>query len=103
MNDSEFAEELVARLNLFISANPDRAHATLFVPLSHAGYASVGHFVGQLAMPRNITSEATAEDLKNVKFVAPVLEGARIVRFETVTGAELQRRHAAATADEGQS
>lgn len=93
MNDPEFVDELVTRLNLVIDADPERANAVFGVSLQGAGYASVGHFIGQLAMPRHITKEATASDVENVKFVVPVVEDQRIVKFESVTGAELQRRH----------
>jgi hypothetical protein len=96
MTDGEFLEELVIRLNLIIEADKDRASAVFGTPLVHARYASVGHFLGQLAMPRTITKEASAEEVRNVKFIVPVVEDQRITRFETVTGVELQARHAAA-------
>jgi hypothetical protein len=96
MTDAEFTDELVARLNLFLEADLDRANAVLTSPLHRAGYASVGHFVGQLAMPRHITREASAQEVSDVKFVAPVVEDQKIVKFESLSGAELQERHAAA-------
>jgi hypothetical protein len=96
MTDAEFVDELVARLNLLLKADADRANAVFGTPLAHAAYASVGHFVGQLAMPRHITREASVDDVQNVKFVAPVVEDRRIMKFEAVTGAELQKRHAKA-------
>lgn len=96
MTDAEFAEELVARLNLVLEADHPRATAVFATSLHKAGYASVAHFIGQLAMPRHITKEATADDVQNVKFVAPVIEDQRIVKFEAVTGEELQERHMAA-------
>jgi hypothetical protein len=93
MTDGDFLEELVIRLNLIIEADKDRATKIFGTPLFHAGYASVGHFLGQLAMPRTITKEATADEVRNVKFIAPVVEDQRITRFEALTGAELQKRH----------
>jgi hypothetical protein len=98
MNDAEFADELVTRLNLLLEADVQRANAVLTTPLAHAAYASVGHFVSQLAMPRHITKEATADEVKEVKFIAPVIEEQRIVKFEALTGDQLQQRHAEAAA-----
>lgn len=96
MTDAEFADELVARLNLVLEADLNRTNAVLMTALHHAGYASVGHFVSQLAMPRNITEETSADDVRNVKFIAPVVRDQKIVKFEALTGEELQTRHAAA-------
>lgn len=92
MTDEEFVDELVARLNHFIELNPDRANAVLCTELLKAGYASVGHFVGQLAMPRGLGPQTKAEDLQNVKFVLPLIEDGKIVKFEGVPGTELQER-----------
>jgi len=96
MTDAEFTDELVERLNLLLEADPKRANTVFTTPLHNAAYASVGHFVGQLAMPRHITKEATADDVTGVKFVVPVVEDQRIVKFEALSGGELQERHEAA-------
>ena len=93
MTDAEFTDELVARLNLLIEADAERANKVFTTPLHAAAYASVGHFVGQLAMPRHITKEASADDVTGVKFVVPVVEDQRIVKFEALSGGELQERH----------
>lgn len=96
MTDAEFADELVTRLNLLLKADPQRANAVFTTPLAHAAYASVGHFVSQLAMPRHITKDASADDVKGVKFIAPVIEDQKIVKFEALTGDQLQKRHSEA-------
>lgn len=96
MHDAEFADELVTRLNLMLEADPARANAVFTTPLGHAAYASVGHFVSQLALPRHITKEATADEVKEVKFIAPVISDQTIVKFEALTGDQLQQRHAEA-------
>lgn len=93
MTDAEFVEELAERLNLFLQADPGRANAALLTPMSHAGYASVGHLLGQFCLPRGINPSADPATVENVKFLVPVIEDRRIVKFEAVTGQELQERH----------
>ena len=92
MTDEEFLEEMAARLNLFIEGDAKRAHVTLATPLTHAGYASVGHFLGQLCSPRGITEKTEADLLQNVKFLMPEFDEGRITGFQAVTGADLQKR-----------
>lgn len=93
MTDAEFVEEMAARLNLVLEADPQRATHVLGTSLTHVGYASVGHFVSQLAIPRGIDPTTSPDVLKNVKFLVPVIEDGRIVKFDAVTGEELQQRH----------
>jgi hypothetical protein len=96
MTDAEFAEELVVRLNLFLEADNMRAGATLTTSLAHVGYANVGHFLGQLCMPRGVDMNTPPESLKDVKFLMPVLDEKQGIKaFKAVTGEELQERHAA--------
>lgn len=92
MTDAEFTDELVARLNRFIEADPDRANVILCTSLLNAGYASVGHFVGQLGMPAGLSPGTKPEDLQNVKFILPLVVEGRIVKFEGIAGTELQER-----------
>lgn len=92
MTDSEFIEEMATRLNLLIEGDPARAAVVLTTPLVRAGYANVGHFLGQMCLPRGITQDTDPAELQNVKFLMPVMEGGRIARFEAVTGAELQEK-----------
>jgi len=92
MTDEEFVNELTTRLNLFLEVGDERAQATLTTPLMHVGYASVGHFLGQLCCPRGISDTTPPEQLQNVKFLMPVVDDGRITSFQAVTGAELQRR-----------
>lgn len=99
MTDAEFVDELVTRLNLTLEADQNRANSAFSTPLGHAGYASVAHFIGQLGMPRGINETASADDVLNVKFIVPIVEGGRIMGFEGVTGSELQNRHAKAAAE----
>lgn len=95
MTDAEFVDELVARLNLFLEIDPLRAKATLTSSLAHVGYANVGHFLGQFCLPRGVDETTAPEDLTNVKFVMPLLdEDQGIKGFQTVTGEELQQKHA---------
>ena len=96
MTDSEFIEEMATRLNLLLEGDSDRALAALTVSLTHAGYANVGHFLGQMCLPRGITPATSPDELQNVKFLMPVMEGGRIVQFQAVTGAELQEKAAEA-------
>jgi len=106
MTDAEFVEELAARLNLVLEADADRTNVVLGSSLTHAGYASVGHFVSQLGLPRGIAPETHPDVLRNVKFLVPVVEDRRIVKFNAITGQELQQRHekdAAAAAKAAQS
>jgi len=93
MNDLEFVEELAKRLNLLLEADSDRLQLVLGVPLSHAGYASVGHFISQLGLPRGITQDTPAKAVENVKFLVPVIEKGRILKFEVLTGDELYESH----------
>jgi hypothetical protein len=92
MTDDEFVAELATRLNLFLQSDDQRSQAVLTTPLMHAGFASVGHFLGQICCPRGITDQSPPEQLENVKFLMPHIDKGRIVRFECVTGAELQER-----------
>jgi len=95
MTDAEFADELVARLNLFLEGDNARAAATLTTSLAHVGYANVGHFVGQLCLPRGVDMTTPPESLKDVKFLMPVLDEKRGIKaFRAVTGEELQVKHA---------
>ena len=95
MTDAEFAEELVTRLNLFLDADNARAAATLTTSLAHVGYANIGHFIGQLCMPRGVDQNTPPEQLKDVKFLMPVLDEKRGIKaFKAVTGEELQEQHA---------
>lgn len=95
MTDAEFADELVVRLNLFLDADNLRASATLTTSLAHVGYANVGHFIGQLCLPRGVGADTAPESLQNVKFVMPILDEKRGIKaFKTVTGEELQQKHA---------
>jgi hypothetical protein len=96
MTDAEFVEELATRLNLLIEADSNRAQAVLTMPLLQAGYANVGHFLGQMCCPRGITDQTAPKDLQDVKFLMPVLDGERIARFRSVTGSELQQKAAEA-------
>ena len=86
--------ELAARLNLVLEADAERANFVLGSSLAHAGYASVGHFISQLGLPRGIDPTTPPDALKNVKFLVPVIEEQRIRRFEALTGEELQEKHA---------
>jgi SNF2 family DNA or RNA helicase len=96
MTDAEFADELATRLNLFLEADALRAGATLTSSLAHVGYANVGHFLGQLCLPRGVDISTDPEELKNVKFLMPVLDEKNGIKaFQTVTGEELQQKHAA--------
>jgi len=96
MTDAEFIEEMATRLNLLIEGDADRATAVLTASLAHAGYANVGHFLGQMCLPRGITPATAPEELQNVKFLMPVMGKGRIARFEAVTGAQLQEKAAQA-------
>lgn len=96
MTDSEFIEEMATRLNLLLEGDADQTATVLAVPLTHAGYANIGHFLGQMCLPRGISSDTSPDTLQNVKFLMPVTEGGRITKFATVTGAELQERAAEA-------
>jgi hypothetical protein len=92
MTDDEFTEELVARINHIIELDPERANLILCTELMQGGYASVGHFLGQLAMPRGVGPTTAAKDLANVKFVLPLVVDGKIVKFEGIAGADLQKR-----------
>jgi len=92
MTDEEFVEELATRLNLFIDVDEQRSLAVLTTPLMQAGYANVGHFLGQLCCPRGITDASPPEQLANVKFLMPVLKKGRITSFRAVTGTEIQEK-----------
>lgn len=95
MTDAEFADELVIRLNLFLDADNMRAGATLTTSMAHVGYANVGHFLGQICMPRGVDMATPPEDLKDVKFLMPILDEKRGIKaFQAVTGEELQQRAA---------
>ena len=95
MTDAEFADELVVRLNLFLDADNLRAGATLTTSLAHVGYANVGHFLGQLCMPRGVDMTTPPEDLKNVKFLMPSIDEKRGIKaVQSVTGEELQQKAA---------
>lgn len=94
MTDSEFADEVAARLNRFLELNYQRAHATLITPLTHVGYANVAHMLGQLCLPHGMTQATAPEAMLDTKFLMPVIdkEKGQITGFESVTGAELQKR-----------
>lgn len=93
MTDDEFMEELVARVNLFLEADLDKANRVLCTPLTHAGYASVGHFIGMLTLPRSLNPvTATPAEMANVKMVMPVIRENMITAFTLVAGADLQKR-----------
>ena len=85
-NDAEFVKELAKRLNTMIEQNADRSNAVLTTALNHAGYASIAHFLGELALP----ARSSVEDLKGSLFLFPVIEEGYIKRFDLVTGAFLQ-------------
>lgn len=93
MTDDEFMEELVARVNLFLDADLHKANKVLCTPLPHAGYASVGHFLGMLALPRSFNpGTASPEEVANVKMVMPVIRENTITEFALVAGSDLQKR-----------
>jgi len=91
MTDDEFIEELVTRLNMFLEMDQERANKTLMTPMAHAGYANVGHFLGQFCLPRGTGMDTPAEELKDVKFLLPeVAAEGGITGFRAVTGEQLQ-------------
>lgn len=90
MNDAEFVEEFAARLNLFLQADETRANAALLTSLAHAGFANVGHLLGQLCFPRGFSPGS--EVGRTVKFLAPIIENHRIAQFKALTGEELQQQ-----------
>ena len=93
MTDDEFMEELVARVNLFLEADLHKANQVLCTPLIHAGYASVGHFIGTLALPRTLNPvTASPEEMAKVKMVMPIIRENMIAKFTLVAGADLQKQ-----------
>lgn len=92
MTDAEFVDELATRLNAFLAQDFERAQYVLLMPLARAGYASVGHFLGEVGLPRGITRKTPEGELADVRFLVPEIRQDMIVKFLTVTGAELQER-----------
>lgn len=94
MTDAEFVEEFAERLTLWLHADAARANAALLTPLGHAGYANVGHLLGQICFPRGIDPANPPREgvLEEVRFLTPVVQDRRITAFEAVSGADLQRR-----------
>ena len=93
MTDNEFIEELAARLTLFLEGDRRRATSVLTCPLGFAGYANVGHFLGQLALPRGLDHNTSAEQLEGTLFLTPVIEEGIVTKFEAIPGRELDKRH----------
>lgn len=95
MTDAEFTEEIANRLNALLRADEARAMQGLTTPMVHAGYANVGHFLGQLCLPAGVDHSTPPDQLQNVKFLMPVIgENGRINSFRAVTGEELAQEHA---------
>lgn len=95
MTDAEFVEEIAKRLNLLLEADQNRAQQILTTPMVHVQYANVGHFLGQLGLPRGLGRDTPPEDMREVKFLMPVIdENGRIKEFEAVTGQDLEERAA---------
>lgn len=90
MTDNDFVSELVERLNLFLKGSPERANRVLRTPLLHAQYATVGHFLGQLGLPRHITKDTEIKDMEKTLFIVPCFNEQRITHFRTATGKEIQ-------------
>lgn len=91
-SDRDFLEELARRLNVLLSRDVDRMNGALSIPMASSGYANLGHFLGSLGLAPRLTSPFQPKEVHDLNFLVPIIEERKIVRFEVLTGRELEHR-----------
>lgn len=91
ISDKAFLEELARRLNVLLERDVDRMNGVLSVPMAHAGYANLGHFLGALGLAR-IKTPFEPKEAHDLLFLVPIIEARKIVKFEILSGRELEKR-----------
>lgn len=92
LSDKDFLEELARRLNVLLERDVDRMNGALSVPMAHAGFANLGHFLGSLGLAPRVASPFQPRDVHDLLFLVPIIEDRKIVKFEVLTGRELEQR-----------